>query len=106
MQLLATSGQPLPATVIRGNYEIVDSVPEQTVTLPPHAQGRFYFMYTDTLDGGFRAACPKATAVEMSPPGAYNHLSVTAVDFAPCEGRVWVSSVTSSEAFPLIVGWP
>ncbi len=105
MQLLGANGQPLPTTVIRGQYEVVDAVPEQTVTLAPGAQARFYFMYSDTLGGGYPAVCPTASTVEVTPPGAYNHL-VVATNIAPCEGHIWVSPVTASTPSPLVNGSP
>ncbi len=105
MQLLGANGQPLPTTVIRGHYEVVDAVPEQTVTLAPGAQARFYFMYSDTLGGGYPAVCPTASAVEITPPGSYNHL-VVATNIAPCEGHIWVSPVTASTPSPLMNGSP
>ncbi len=105
MQLLGANGQPLPTTVIRGQYEVVDAVPEQTVTLAPGAQARFYFMFSDTLGGGYPAVCPTAATVEVTPPGAYNHL-VVATNIAPCEGHIWVSPVTASTPSPLVNGSP
>ncbi len=110
MQLLGTDGhplpgEPLPTTVIRGQYEVVDAVPEQTVTLAPGAQARFYYMYSDTLGGGSPAVCPTASAIDITPPGAYNQLTVV-TDIAPCEGRIWVSPVTASMPFPLVAGSP
>ncbi len=110
MQLLGTEGHPLPGvplptTVIRGQYEVVDAVPERAVTLSPGAQARFYYMYSDTLGGGSPAVCPTASAIEITPPGAYNQL-VVATDIAPCEGHVWVSPVTASTPYPLVKGIP
>lgn len=110
MQLLGTDGhplpgEPLPTTVIRGHYEVVDTVPERTVTLAPGAQARFYYMYSDTLGGGSPAVCPTASAIDITPPGAYNQLMV-ATDIAPCEGHIWVSPVTAATPFPLVNGSP
>ena len=110
MQLLGTDGhplpgEPLPTTVIRGQYEVVDTVPEQTVTLAPGAQARFYYMYSDTLGGGSPAVCPTASAIDITPPGAYNQLTVV-TDIAPCEGHIWVSPVTASTPYPLVNGSP
>lgn len=110
MQLLGTDGhplpgEPLPTTVIRGQYEVVDTVPEQTVTLAPGAQARFYYMYSDTLGGGSPAVCPTASAIDITPPGAYNQLTVV-TDIAPCEGHIWVSPVTASTPYPLVSGSP
>ncbi len=110
MQLLGTDGhplpgEPLPTTVIRRQYEVVDAVPEQTVTLSPGAQARFYYMYSDTLGGGSPAVCPTASAIDITPPGAYNQLTVV-TDIAPCEGHIWVSPVTASTPYPLVNGSP
>ncbi len=110
MQLLGTGGhplpgEPLPTTVIRGQYEVVDAVPEQTVTLSPGAQARFYYMYSDTLGGGSPAVCPTASAIDITPPGADNQLTVV-TDIAPCEGHIWVSPVTASTPYPLVNGSP
>ncbi len=105
LQLLGANGQPLPTTVIRGHYEVVDVVPEQTVALAPGARARFYFMYSDTLGGGYPAVCPTAASVEITLPGAHNHLLV-ATSIAPCEGHIWVSPVTASTPFPLVNGAP
>ena len=105
MQLLDANGQPLPTTVIRGHYEVVDTVPEQTATLAPGAQARFYYMYSDTLGGGNPTACPTASTVEITPPGAYNHLTV-ATSIAACEGHIWVSPVTTTTPYPLLNSTP
>ncbi len=105
MQLLGADGEPLPTTVIRGQYEVVDAVPEQTVTLAPGAQAFFYYMYSDVLGGGCPAACSMASAVEITPPNDYHHL-VVSVRIAPSEGRIWVSPVTTSTPFPLVSGSP
>ncbi|MHB8288257.1 MAG: DUF4232 domain-containing protein [Acidimicrobiales bacterium] len=105
MQLLGAGGRPLPTTVIRGHYEVVDSVTEQMVTLPPGGEARFYFMYSDALGGGSPAVCPRTSAVEITPPNSYHYI-VASADIAPCEGRVWVSPVTASTPFPLTKGSP
>ena len=105
MQLLGADGEPLPTTVIRGQYEVVDAVPEQTVTLSPGAEAFFYYMYSDVLVGGCPAACSMASALEITPPNDYHHL-VVSVHIAPSEGRIWVSPVTTSTPFPLVSGSP
>ena len=110
MQLFGTDGhplpgEPLPTTVIRGQYQVVDVVPEQSVTLGPGAQARFYYMYSDTLGGGSPAVCPTASAIDITPPGAYHELTVV-TDIAPCEGHIWVSPVTTLMPYPLVKGSP
>ena len=108
MQLFGTGGHPLPGeqlptTVIRGQYQVVDVVPEQLVTLAPGARARFYYMYSDTLGGGSPAVCPTASAIDITPPGAYHQLTVV-TDIAPCEGHIWVSPVTTLLPYPLVNG--
>ncbi len=105
MQLLGTHGRPLPTKVIRGQYEVVSVIPEQTVTVAPGAEVFFYFMYSDALGTGCPATCPETSAVEITPPGAYYHL-VVSVHIAPSQGWVWVSPVTTSTPFPLTSASP
>jgi hypothetical protein len=108
LELLGASGRPLPTTVVRGQYEVVGAVPELAVTLSPGAQAYFYFMYSDALGGGTPGACPEAPSIEITPPSAYHHLVFRyrqpsqGTAMSPCEGRIWVSPVTTSTPFPLV----
>ena len=106
LQLISGSGALLPTTVIRGQYEVVSSVPATVVTLNPGTEARFYFMYSHVLGGGAPAVCPAAETVDITPPGAYHplvyHFPTPASAITPCEGHVWVSPMTLSTPFALV----
>lgn len=106
LQLVSASGALLPTTVIRGQYEVVSTVPDTVVTLAPGAQAYTYFMYSHVLGGGAPSVCPPAETVDVTPPGAYHslvvHFTPASSAITPCKGHVWVSAVTLSTPFSLV----
>jgi hypothetical protein len=99
LQLLSSSGQALPTTVVRaatGAYLFPAVVPHW-VSLPPGAVGSFDLQYGDNPVGAaasepYATACPAATQVEVTLPNADDHAVVPA-SMAPCGGQVLVSPV-------------
>jgi len=99
LELLGSSGQPLPTTVVRaisGAY-LFPAVTPHWVALPPGAVGSFDLQYEDNPSGSaanepYATACPAATQVEVTLPNAYDY-SVIPASMAPCEGQVMVSPV-------------
>jgi hypothetical protein len=99
LQLLGSSGQPLPTTVVRaasGAYLFPAVVPHW-VALPPGSVGSFDLQYGDNPVGAaasepYATACPAATDVEVTLPNAADHAVVPA-SMAPCGGQVLVSPV-------------
>jgi Protein of unknown function (DUF4232) len=99
LKLLGSNGQELPTTVVRaasGAYLFPAVVPHR-VALPPGAVGSFDLQYGDAPVGAaahepYATACPAATRVEVTMPGAADH-AVIAASMAPCGGQVLVSPV-------------
>ncbi len=83
LQLVSSAGTPLPTTVVRkGNYSFTQMAP-MTVTLANGQSAFFNIGYSDVPTG--TAACPTSASVEVTPPNAFDHLSVTAA-LSPCGG--------------------
>jgi hypothetical protein len=99
LQLLGSSGQPLPTTVMRatsGAYLFPAVVPHW-VALPPGAVGSFSLQYGNSPVGAavsepYATACPAATQAAVTLPNAAVH-SVVPASMAPCQGQVLVSPV-------------
>jgi hypothetical protein len=94
--LLDGSGQALPTTVERGGTLKFEAVPVSTVTLAPGATAWFNLGFSD-VPTGTETSCPAAASLEITPPNAYDHLTVPASGLAPCgQGTVTVSPVFGS----------
>jgi hypothetical protein len=73
-----------------GNYSF-DSFPPTTLTLSPGKVAYFNLGYHDIPYG--TETCPSATALEVTPPNAYDHLTVD-LSFQPCDhGTLEISPV-------------
>ncbi len=92
LQLLGAGGVALPTNVIRkGAYGFTAMAPT-TVHLATGQSADFNIGYSD-VTVGTETSCPTATALEVTPPGAFDHLSIAA-SLAPCgQGTLVVSPV-------------
>ncbi len=92
LQLLGTGGTALPTSVVRkGSYSFTAQRPT-TVSLAPGQATSFEIGYSDVPVGG-ETSCPTSSALEVTPPGAYDHLTLPAT-LAPCaHGTLVVSPV-------------
>ncbi len=95
MQLLSSSGAPIPTTVVRGGVQFpnraADAAPA-LVSLAAGAAARFSIQWTDVPVGG-ETTCPASARSEVTPPTdtAYG---VMTLNIAPCDhGTVHVSPV-------------
>ena len=90
LQLLAASGASLPTTVVRkGSYPFT-AMPPTTVTLSTGQSADFNIGYGDVPVGN-ETSCPSASSMEITPPGATDHLVLVA-SLAPCSGGTVVVS--------------
>ena len=92
LQLLASGGATLPTTVVRkGNYSFTAMAPT-TVTLTKGQAAYFNIGYSDVPTGS-ETTCPSSASLEVTPPNAFDHLTVSAT-LAPCgNGTMAVSPV-------------
>jgi len=92
LQLLDAAGAQLATTVVRGGtYPFTDFAPS-TVTLSPGSLSYFNLGYSDVPTGN-QTVCPEASSMWVTPPNAYDHLTLTTT-LAPCDnGTVVVSPV-------------
>jgi hypothetical protein len=99
LRLLSRAGRRLPTTVhhaTSGTY-LFPPVAPRRVALPPGAFAAFEVEYEDNPSGPqasepYAQACPAATQVEVTLPGARGY-RVVAAAMAPCGGAVWISPV-------------
>jgi Protein of unknown function (DUF4232) len=90
LQLLSSTGTSLPTVVVRkGNYSFTAMSPT-TVTLASGQSADFNVGYSDVPVGN-ETTCPSSASLEITPPNALDHLSVTAT-LAPCGGGTLVVS--------------
>lgn len=95
MQLLNSSGAPIPTTVLRGGAQFPSAAANAApalVTLAAGASARFSIQWSDVPVGG-ETTCPASTKSEVTPPTdtAYG---VMTLSIAPCDhGTVHVSPV-------------
>ncbi len=74
-----------------GNYSFTAMAPT-TVTLAPGASVVFNIGYSDVPVGG-ETSCPTSTSLEITPPNAVDHVTITAA-LGPCgQGTMVVSPV-------------
>ena len=101
--MLGTGGTALPTTVVRKGAYSFTSQPPVTVTLAPGGTTSFNIGYSDVPVGG-ETSCPSSVALEVTPPGAYDHLTVPAT-LAPCaQGTLVVSPVLPASEAPATTG--
>jgi hypothetical protein len=86
--LLDQAGNPLPTHVLRTRSTVIPAVAERRVTLAPAGRAHAYGSYSDVAP----TACPKASALEVTPPNAYGHLT-THTTLTPCGGIIHISPV-------------
>jgi hypothetical protein len=99
LQLLGSSGQALPTTVVRavtGAY-LFPAVAPHPVALTPGAAASFALQYGDVPVGAqanepYAQACPPASSTQVTLPSDSDHAVVPA-SMAPCGGQVLVSPV-------------
>lgn len=95
MQLLSSSGSPIPTTVVRGQAAFpnptANAAPAE-VSLATGAKAQFSIQYSDVPVGG-ETSCPAASKSEVTPPTDTAFATMT-LSIAPCDnGRVHVSPV-------------
>jgi hypothetical protein len=93
LQLLDASGAQLPTHVVRGGSYPFTSFAPTTVSLAPGAVSYFNLGYSD-VPNGTETVCPRASSMWVTPPNAYDHLTLAAT-LAPCAG----GTVTVSPVF-------
>lgn len=95
MQLLSSSGTPIPTTVVRGQAHFPNpsaNAAPALVSLTPGATARFSIQYSDVPVGG-QTSCPSSAKSEITPPTDTGHAVMT-LNIAPCDnGTVHVSPV-------------
>jgi hypothetical protein len=96
-QLLDASGNQLPTHVVSGgNFQFTSFAPAP-VTLDAGATAYFNLAYSD-VPSGSETTCPTATQVEVTPPHAVDHDTVS-VHLTVCDaGTLTVSPVFSSSS--------
>lgn len=93
LQLLSSTGKPLPTEVDRGPSYLVRAETPETVTLKPGQTASFVVGFQDQT--GFPGtSCPVAPVMEVTPPNAYHSLEIhgSFSSYGPC-GRYVVSPV-------------
>ncbi len=101
--MLGTGGTALPTKVVRKGAYPFTSQPPVTVTLAPGETTSFNIGYSDVPVGG-ETSCPSSVALEVTPPGAYDHLTFPAA-LAPCaQGTLVVSPVLAASEAPATTG--
>jgi hypothetical protein len=92
LQLLGSSGQDLPTTVLRGGGLSFENVPVTSVSLAPHQVAYFNLGYSDVV--AIPPACSTASALAITPPTAVTHGTVHGLSIQACSnGTVHVSPV-------------
>ncbi len=90
LQLLGSGGTDLPTTVVRkGSYPFTAMAPT-TVRLSTGQSVEFNIGYSDVPIGS-ETSCPTSTALEITPPDAFDHLTIAA-SLAPCAHGTLVAS--------------
>jgi hypothetical protein len=90
LQLLGAGGSALPTTVVRkGNYSFTAMAPA-TVMLARGQAAYFNIGYSD-VPVGSETTCPTSTSLEITPPNAFDHLTIPAA-LGPCGGGTLVVS--------------
>jgi hypothetical protein len=88
--LVASDGSTLPSNVVRkGNYSFTAMAPT-TVTLTAGQSAYFNIGYSD-VPVGSETSCPSSASLEVTPPNAFDHLTIPAT-LAPCGGGTLVVS--------------
>jgi len=90
--MLDAQGTQIPTTVVRGGSYPFTDLPSSIVILAPGGPAYFNIGFSD-VPSGSQTTCPRASALIVTPPNAYDHLTL-AVDFAACDnGTLTVSPV-------------
>jgi Protein of unknown function (DUF4232) len=93
LQMVSATGTNLPTVVTRmGTYSFTAMAPT-TVTLAPGQTAYFNIGYSD-VPVGSETNCPTSGSLLVTPPNAFDHLTVSAM-LAPCGG----GSLTVSPVF-------
>jgi len=88
--LQSSSGSPLPTVVVRkGSYGFTSMTPT-TVALT-HGQSAYFNIGYSDVPVGTETTCPTSASVQVTPPGAFDHLVMTAA-LGPCGGGTLVVS--------------
>ena len=96
MGRLNAEHQVMATKVIRGTSTVVPAEPEHTVTLAPGGQASFFAGYSDVPGG---SACPRSSYLEVTPPNAYDHLTLP-VSATVCRATITVSPVVAGVPNP------
>ena len=88
--LIGAGGVALPTTVVRkGSYSFTAQDPV-LVILAPGQSGHINIGYSDVPHGN-ETTCPAASALQVIPPNATDHLTV-AMNLSPCDGGTMATS--------------
>ncbi len=91
--LLDAAGSALPTTVVRKGSFSFTAMSPTTVSLSPGTSVYFNIGYSDVPVGG-QTSCPSSAKLEITPPNAFDHLTIPAT-LGPCGG----GSMTVSPVF-------
>lgn len=91
-QMYDAQGQKIPTNVVRNGGPMNNQPGPSTVTLAPGAGAPFDLVYTDVPTGN-ETSCPKAAALDITPPNTTQQLEVP-TSMMPCDhGTLNVSAV-------------
>jgi hypothetical protein len=90
LQLVTAAGSDLPTTVVRKGSDSFTAMAPTTVTVAPGQSVVFNIGYSD-VPSGTETSCPSSAFLQVTPPNATDHLTVTAA-LAPCDSGTLVVS--------------
>ena len=95
LQLLNAASANIPTTVVRGGSYSFTSMTPTTLSLS-NGQTAYFNMGFSDVPSGSATSCPISTSLEITPPNAYNFLTIPA-QLGPCNnGTIAVSPVFSN----------
>lgn len=95
-QLLTATGTSLTTTVVRGGSYTFSDFPPAPVTLVPGATAYLNLAYNDVPTGS--GPCPTAGQIEITPPNATDHQTLTLQIMACNQGTLTVSPVFAASS--------
>jgi len=84
LQMVDGSGSALPTMTVDGGHYSFTSQAPAPVTLATGQAGSFNIGYSD-VPTGTETSCPTSAALQITPPGGHDHVTVSA-SLAPCAG--------------------
>lgn len=103
VQLLGSSGQPLPTTVKRGRSMLAPDPGPSLVQLSPGSSASFALSWDDSQtqnSSGSLVACSNTSSIEITPPNDYHYLTIPYSLHACGNGSLTVSAVVAGPNGP------